>query len=134
MGPFIDIVIRGEAHRGSTGAVHCGTRHLEEEPLRGVKVAVKFAFSEHEKYILLRELRLYSHLAAKLRGEGIPHVYGLFIDQEPVGNSQGPFVLVMKYTDFSYHDLQFWSHLPDNFQEAKYAKDRLGEHEYVISS
>jgi serine/threonine protein kinase len=95
----IHITVHSELQPGSTGIVHIGTMAVD---LSGptAKVAVKLAFSKDEKSRLMEEHRVYSHLHSKCV-QGIPCDIGLFVDEEPLLGTEGPYALVMTYAGIS---------------------------------
>jgi len=91
--------VHSELQPGSTGIVHIGTMALDPSGPTA-KVAVKLAFSGDEKFQLMEEHRIYSHLHS--RGvKGIPRDIGLFIDEERLLGAEGPHALVMTYAGVS---------------------------------
>ncbi len=64
------------------------------------KVAVKLAFSKDEKSRLMEEHRVYSYLHFKCV-QGTPRDIGLFVDEEPLLGTEGPYALVMTYAGVS---------------------------------
>ena len=89
----IDIILTSAKTPGSTGIVHLGTMDVEPHGLQ-IPVAVKLAFSSHEKEVLKREYQIYRHLQSKGVG-GIPVCFGLFFHDERVEHSEGPHALIM---------------------------------------
>jgi hypothetical protein len=91
----MDIILTSEMRPGSSGVVHIGT--MEVEPGGGrVQVAVKLAFSEVDKANLEHEHKIYTHLHSK-GVRGICQHVGLFIDDEPDDDEEGPYALIMTY-------------------------------------
>jgi predicted Ser/Thr protein kinase len=97
--PSIHITVDSELQPGSTGIVHIGTMAVDESGATA-KVAVKVAFSRDEKSRLMEEHRAYSHLDSK-GVQGIPRDIGLFVDEEPLLGTEGPYVLIMSYAGVS---------------------------------
>jgi hypothetical protein len=64
------------------------------------KVAVKLAFSRDEKLRLIEEHRVYSHLHSR-DVQGIPRDIGLFLEEDPLLDTEGPHALVMTYAGVS---------------------------------
>ena len=65
-------------------------------PTDTAKVAVKLAFSRGKKSRLMEEHRVYSHLHSS-GVQGIPRDIGLFVDEEPLLDAEGPYALVTSY-------------------------------------
>jgi len=61
-----------------------------------IQVAVKLAFSEAEKATLEHEHKIYSRLHSQ-GVRGIPHDFGLFVDDEVVDDEEGPYALIMSF-------------------------------------
>jgi hypothetical protein len=97
--PFIHITVHSQLQPGSTGIVHIGTMAVDQSGPT-TKIAVKLAFSKHEKSRLMEENQIYSYLHSK-DIQGIPRNIGLFIDQEPLLGDKGPYALVMTYAGVS---------------------------------
>ena len=72
------------------------------------EVAVKLAFSREEKSRLLQEHNLYSRLHSS-GVQGISDDIGLFVDEEPLLDAQGPYALLLSYAGVSLvkHPLDF---------------------------
>jgi hypothetical protein len=91
----IDIVLTSELDPGSTGIVHIG--EMEVDPSDGkIAVAVKLAFTEYDKSTLEHEYRIYSHLQSK-NVPGIPIVFGIFKDDQPLPGGEGPYALITSF-------------------------------------
>ena len=95
----IDIIIRSEFHAGSTGVVHTGTMEVGSSDAPTM-VAVKLAFSEEDKERLEHEHNIYSRLHSQ-NVQGIPQDLGLFVDEELVDGSEGPYALIMTFAGSS---------------------------------
>lgn len=137
--PAIKIIFKDEAYRGSTGMVHFGTMHLDDNPTFGVKVAVKLAFSEKDKTLLINEWKLYQKLHEKMKekglDKGVPKTYGLFVDQESVEGAQGPFALVLGYSGSSLHHVfRSAKPLPKDEEEKRKEIQKREEKKCVLSS
>jgi hypothetical protein len=76
--------------------MHIGTMEVvPSQPT--VKVALKLAFSKSR---LKQEHEVYSILQSK-GVQGVPCDIGLFVDEEPLLGSEGPYALVMTYAGVS---------------------------------
>ena len=93
--PSMDIILTSEMRPGSSGVVHIGTMEAQPDG-PSIQVAVKLAFSEFEKATLEHEHGIYTHLHAK-GVHGIPQDFGLFVDDEPVDDEEGPYALIMAF-------------------------------------
>jgi len=91
----MDIILTSEMRPGSSGVVHIGTMEAQPDG-PSIQVAVKLAFSEFEKATLEHEHGIYTHLHAK-GVHGIPQDFGLFVDDEPVDDEEGPYALIMAF-------------------------------------
>ena len=92
----IHITVHSELQPGSTGIMHIGTMEVvPSQPT--VKVALKLAFSKSR---LKQEHEVYSILQSK-GVQGVPCDIGLFVDEEPLLGSEGPYALVMTYAGVS---------------------------------
>ena len=95
----IHITVRSELQSGSTGIVHIGTMAVDQSGPTA-KVAVKLAFSRDEKARLMEEHQVYSRLHSQ-GVKGIAHNIGLFVDEEPLLDAEGPYALVISYAGVS---------------------------------
>ena len=100
--PSIHITVHSELQPGSTGIVHIGTMEVAPSGPTA-KVALKLAFSKDEKSRLMQEHEVYSILHSK-GVQGIPRDIGLFVDEEPLLGTEGPYALVMSYAGTSLFD------------------------------
>ena len=95
----IHITVHSELQPGSTGIVHIGMMEVDPSGPTA-KVALKLAFSKDEKSRLMQEHAVYSILHSK-GVQGIPCDIGLFVDEEPLLGTEGPYALVMTYAGTS---------------------------------
>jgi predicted Ser/Thr protein kinase len=91
----VDIIIHTELEPGSTGVVHIGTMEVDSWRDR-VEIAVKIAFTHHDKSTLLHEHSIYNHLHSR-NVRRVPQPIGIFVDEELLDGGEGPHALITTF-------------------------------------
>lgn len=99
-----NVIITSEKQPGSTGVVHVGVIEVDDSDWK-MPIVAKIGFSSAEKYTLLGEHDLYTHLHEK-GVKGIPRDIGLFVDLDryDLEEVEGPYALVLTYAGHSLHE------------------------------